>query len=184
MKPRTLASALAALTLGTVAAPAAAQLYGELAYVDTRTRQLLSGFELKSSPTALRAFIGYTLTPNLSIEGLFMTGLSSDAITANGTTISGSSADIDHGVGLYARPGMKLAENVEVFGRVGFARFKGTAALAGFGSESDSETSVSFGAGLAYLLSPRAKLTFDWMQYLKKDGFKASGLALGLGFMF
>jgi len=183
MKTFVAASALFAVTAA-LSAPAAAQFYGEVSYVTTRTRIVDSGFEFKSSPTALRGFIGYSLNPNLAVEAMLVTGLSSDTIKASGFTVPGSSFDVDRGLGLYLRPSLKLADSVELFGRAGFARIKGTAALAGVGSDADTETSFSFGAGLAYLINPRTRITADFMQYLNKDGFKANGYAIGLGFSF
>lgn len=183
MKTFVAAATLIAVTAG-LSARAAAQLYGDVSYVSTRLRTVASGFELKSSPTALRGFVGYSLNPNLAVEAMLVTGLSSDSVTVNGFTLAGSSADIDHGLGLYVKPSVQLAENVELFGRAGFARIRGTVAQAGIGSASDSDSSFSFGAGLAYLLNPRTRITADFMQYLNRDGFKANGYAIGVGFSF
>lgn len=183
MKTFAAASALFAVTAA-LSAPVAAQFYGELSYVTTRTRIVDSGFEFKSSPTALRGFVGYTLSPHLAVEAMLVTGLSSDTIKVNGFTVQGSSFDVDHGLGLYLKPSLRLADSVELFGRAGFARIRGTAAAAGAGSASDSDSSFSFGAGLAYLLNARTRITADFMQYLNKDGFKANGYAIGLGFSF
>jgi len=183
MKTFAAVAVLFATTAG-LGTPAAAQVYGEVSYLTTRLRTVESGLELKSSPSALRGIIGYTLNPNLGVEAMLVTGLSSDTVKVNGFTAPGTSADVDHGLGFYLRPGVKLAERVELFGRAGIARVKGTIAIAGFGSVSDSDTSFSFGAGLAYHVNPRARITADFMQYLNKDGFKANGYAIGLGFSF
>jgi len=183
MKTSVVAATLIAVTTG-LGAPAAAQLYGDVSCVSTRLRTIASGFELKSSPTALRGFVGYNLNPNLAVEAMLVTGLSGDSVTVNGFPLAGSSADIDHGLGLYIRPSMKRAENVELFGRAGFARLRGTVAQAGIGSAADSDSSFSFGAGLACLVNPRTRITADFMQYLNRDGFKANGHAIGLGFSF
>ena len=67
-------------------------------------------------------------------------------------------------MGVYLKPKVKLNDAIEIFGRVGYARFKGTVSGAGI-SETASENGFSYGAGLSYAINPTTYLNVDYMQY-------------------
>jgi outer membrane autotransporter protein len=79
---------------------------------------------------------------------------------------------------------MKLNDAVEVFGRLGYASVKGTLSATGVASESGTENSFSYGAGLSYAIDLKTSLNVDYMQYLSKDGAKVNGFTLGVGYKF
>lgn len=179
MKKLAIASALALTVIG-----AQAQTYGEVGYTTTTAKQSTEGIDIKASPAAIRGILGYEINPNLAIEGLVAFGMGDSTIKVNGVSQPGAKLEIDNAVGIYVKPKMKLNENVEVFARAGFARVKGTVSVAGVGSESDSENSFSYGAGLSYSINPQTSVNVDYMQYLSKDGFKVNGFTFGVGFKF
>lgn len=51
-------------------------------------------------------------------------------------------------------------------------------------SASDSDSDVAYGFGASYRVTPQAYVTLDYMNYYKKDGFKADGFTLGVGYRF
>ncbi len=179
MKKIALASAIALASIG-----AQAQMYGEVGYTATTAKQNIDGDGIKASPSALRGILGYELNPNLAVEGMVAFGMSDATVKVNGVSATGVKLEIDNAVGLYLKPKTKLNDQVELFGRVGFARVKGTISAAGFGSESDSDSSFSYGAGFSYAINPTTSLNADYMQYLSKDGFKVNGFTFGVGFKF
>lgn len=185
MKTRSKLLAWAAVA---ITAAANAQTYGEIGYASVTTKENISllgnAYNFKATPTALRGIFGYELNPNLAIEALGAFGLSDDSFKVNGINVPGLKMEIDHVVGVYLKPKTKLNENVEIFGRIGFARAKGTVSAIGVGSESSSANSFSYGAGLSYAINPTTSLNADYMSYLNKDRFKANGFTFGVGFKF
>lgn len=179
MKKIALASAIALASIG-----AQAQMYGEVGYTAITAKENIDGDRIKASPSALRGILGYELNPNLAVEGMVAFGMSDAAIKVNGVSAPGEKFKIDNAVGLYLKPKTKLNDQVELFGRVGFARVKHTYSEAGVGSETASKSSFSYGAGFSYAINPTTSLTADYMQYLSKDGFKVNGFTFGVGFKF
>lgn len=179
MKKFAIASAVALAAIG-----AQAQTYGEIGYTATTAKTNVDGDGIKASPSAIRGIFGYELNPNLAIEGMVAFGMSDATVKFNGQSVPGVKMEIDNAIGLYIKPKTKLNDSVEVFARAGFARVKGTVSATGYGSETDSENSFSYGAGMSYAINPTTALNVDYMQYLNKDGFKVNGFTFGIGFKF
>jgi attachment invasion locus protein len=180
MKKVILASALAFAAIA-----AQAQTYGEIGYTAITLKGSTDSDEsAKSSPSAIRGILGYELNPNLAVEGMLAFGMSSAALKVDGVTTSGLDLKINDAIGLYLKPKTKLTKDIEVFGRVGYARVKGTLSIPDGTSDSFSESSFSYGAGLSYAISPATSLNADYMQYLSKDGTTVNGFTFGLGFKF
>ena len=177
MKKIALASVIALASIG-----AQAQMYGEVGYTATTAKKNVNGNGIKASPSALRGILGYELNPNLAVEGMVAFGMSDATVKVNGVSATGVKLGIDNAVGLYLKPKTKLNDQVELFGRVGFV--KGKISVAGFSSETDSESSFSYGAGFSYAINPTTSLNADYMQYLSKNGFKVNGFTFGVGFKF
>ena len=179
MKTLAIASAIALSAIGSQA-----QTYGEIGYTATTAKSNVDGDGIKASPSAIRGILGYELNPNLAIEGMVAFGMSDATVKVNGQSVPGVKMEIDNAVGVYIKPKTKLNDNVEIFARAGFARVKGTLSAVGFGTETNSENSFSYGAGLSYAINPATALNVDYMQYLSKDGFKVNGFTFGVGFKF
>lgn len=178
MKKIALASAIALVSIG-----AQAQMYGEVGYTAIIAKENFYGDRSKASPSALRGFLGYELNPNLAIEGMVAFGMNEASIKVNGVSNPGRKFKIDNAVGFYLKPKTKLNDQVELFGRVGFARVKGAVSEAG-DSVSRTESSISYGAGFSYAINSTTSLNADYMQYLSKDAFKFNGFTFGVGFKF
>lgn len=183
---KTLAKLLALTAIGAATA-ANSQTYGEIGYLSLSAEENLtrngSSYNYKASPTALRGIFGYELNRNLTIEALGAFGLSDGDVKVNGTSIPGAKAKIDNAIGIYIKPKTNLNDRVELFGRLGFARSEGTR------SSTSSSTPVrkndlSYGFGMSYTINPSTSLNADYMSYLNKDGFKATGITVGVGFKF
>lgn len=178
---------LGALGLAMVGAQAQSagpgQMYGELGYTAAKLTDSDSGDNSKTSPNALRGILGVEINPYLAAEGMLSLGMGSASIKLNGQTVPGVKAKIDNMFGIYIKPKYAVNESLEVFGRLGFARAKMKYSGGGI-TESGSDSSLSYGAGLGVALSKTITLNADYMQYVKKDGAKLNGFTFGVGYKF
>lgn len=179
MKKTALAFAIALASIG-----AQAQMYGEVGYTAATAKDKIDATRIEATPSALRGIVGYELNPNLAVEGMLAFGMSDAVVKANGVGVSGVKLKIDNAVGIYLKPKTKLNDQIELFGRLGLARVKGTITAAGFATESGSDSSFSYGAGLSYAINAKTSVNADYMQYLSQDGFKVNGFTFGVGMKF
>lgn len=162
---------------------ASAQMYGEVGITSVKYEETVFGYNVKSSPTAIRGIFGYEINPNFAVEGLAAFGMSDDNVQVLGYTVPGVKFKVDNVFGFYAKPKVKFTPELEGFVRAGFARSKGTASLNGQ-SSSASETGFSYGLGMSYALNPMTSLNVDYMSYLDKNDSKATGFTFGVGYKF
>ena len=74
---------------------------------------------------------------------------------------------------------------VELFARLGYADSKVKLKVPSLdASASDSDNDFSFGLGLNYAFSRNVYMSADYMSYYNKDGVKADGFTLGVGYKF
>ncbi|MBK0391597.1 porin family protein [Ramlibacter algicola] len=171
---------------------AASPLYGELGY----TQLKLSGEGLSVKPNMIRGIVGYDFHPNFAVEGMLAFGAGDDSQTftesAGGTTATGTvNLKVQNAYGVYLKPKADLGA-VELFGRLGYthARVKGSevitvnGALFSSDSATDSDGGFSYGLGANWKFTPNAYVGVDYMHYYKKDGVKAEGFTVGVGFRF
>jgi opacity protein-like surface antigen len=176
MKKISVASVLAIAAIG-----AQAQTYGEVGYTSTTFKGDAGGFTQEGSPSVIRAILGYELNPNLAVEGMGAFGISDSTFKVNGVNQDGK-LKADNAIGVYLKPKMKLSESVEIFGRAGYTRVRGTVSYTD--PISSNYNSISYGAGLGYAIDSKTSLNVDYMQYINKDGFKVNGFTLGAGYKF
>jgi opacity protein-like surface antigen len=162
---------------------ASAQMYGEVGVTSVKYEETSFGYNIKSSPTAIRGIFGYEINPNFAVEGLAAFGMSDDNVQVLGYTVPGVKFKVDNVFGFYAKPKVKFSPELEGFVRAGFARSKGTASLSGQ-SSSASETGFSYGLGMSYAVNPMTSLNVDYMSYLDKNDSKATGFTFGVGYKF
>jgi outer membrane autotransporter protein len=158
--------------------------YGELGYT---TLKLSSG-GVSVKPAMLRGIVGYNFNNNFAFEGMLGLGVSKDSTS---TTFAGVPVDVQedvrHIVGIYVKPKAVIGDAFEVFGRLGYAhtRVRTTASVPGFSaSDSGSDSSVSYGIGANFNVSPKMYVGVDYMRYFKKDDTKIDGFTVGLGYRF
>ena len=148
------------------AVAAQAQVYVEGAYAPLK----IDDGSASDKPAALMGVVGYEINPNVAIEGLLGLGVKKGS---GGTNLSNS-------VGVFVKPKMMLNNEVEVFGRLGFARTK----LKFSEDSSGSDSSFAYGLGGNYYLNKQTYLTASYMSLYSKDGFKINGFNLGAGYKF
>ncbi|MGN7874248.1 porin family protein [Roseateles sp. 22389] len=149
-----------------------APLYGELGYTFVKVK---ADGGLSAKPGAIRGIVGYDVHPNVAIEGMLAFGVSDD-------TVGGAKIKIPHSYGLFVTPKYAF-DQFEVFGRLGYAHSKIKASDED-GSISDSGGSFAYGLGAKYNFDKSIYGAVDYMRYYKKDGIKADGFTLSVGYRF
>lgn len=164
-------------------AAAQAQTYVELAYTATTVEIDRRGFNIETKPSALRGIVGYEFNPNLAVEGMVAFGVGTSSITANGQSVADANFKINSALGLYLKPKIKLNNEIEIFGRLGFASTKSTVSDTA-DTSTGSWSSFSYGAGVSYAITPKISLNADYMQYLNEDKETVNGFNFGVGYKF
>jgi opacity protein-like surface antigen len=139
------------------------------------------GFD--ASPKAVRLVVGKNLNDQFAIEGLVAANAGSSPLGASGLDVS-----VPTMFGVYAKAFTKLNDQVELFGRLGWASVNRKASVSsGTLSVSLEETGngISYGAGIKYTLSKDISIFADYMSYYpEKNGISINGFTLGAGFSF
>lgn len=175
------ASAMAVVLFSAAAAnaqpvqPHASALYGELGYTWAR----ISGSGPTAKPGVLRGIVGYDFHPNLAVEGMLGVGVSDDKQTILGTDVT---SKVQHTLGVYLKPKVNPMPNLELFGRLGYADTRVKSSSAG-GSFNETRGDWSYGAGVNYSFG-KVYTGLDYMRYFHKDGMKADGVTLSVGYRF
>jgi opacity protein-like surface antigen len=185
MSPIKLMLATAALCI-TVSAQAQFRVEGAFIFGDFDQSLYIPGYgstNTSSSPNAGRVIVGYDLHRHLVLEGMVGMGISGDSVEINGRTVPNTELRLQNAVGLYARPRYPITSQIEAFARLGFARVESKLSTSG-SFTSDSDTSLSWGAGVSWSFNERGYVTADWMSYFNRDGGKVSGFSIGLGYRF
>ncbi len=171
---------LVASTLLLAAACAQSQTYVEVGWLRVKAKESVSNNDWSATPSAARGILGYELDPNLAIEGLAALGV-------NRATVSTADTDqlkIESIFGAYLKPKFKLNDRLEVFGRLGYARLKGVGYSEGYAPAPETDSRMSYGAGLSYAIKENTFLSVDYMHYLKKEQLRYTGFSVGLGYRF
>lgn len=126
---------------------------------------------VNASPLALRYVIGKKLDNHLAVEGAYVTTVSRDESSVQGVTT-------DIGVssyGLYLKSTLTHIKNIQVFGRVGYAKTKLT---------SSEVEGISYGLGMQNFFNENWYIQSGYTVFLKKDGVSAKGFGLSVGYLF
>jgi hypothetical protein len=165
-----------ALTAAFAANAQSNKVYGEVGVTSLTVTEL--GYTAK--PSMVRGLIGQELNENFAIEGMLATGLSDGNFNVSGVNVG---IKVDNAYGAYLKAKANPSNDLEVFARVGFNKMNITASALGY-SASDSGSDTAIGAGLKFALAKDVKLAVDYMTYYQKNGIKATGYTVGLGFNF
>lgn len=181
-----LVSSLAAAAVLSFAGAAHAQAanpsaYFELGYASLSYKGSFGSDTLKASPGVLTGTLGYKLHPNIALEGQLGFGLGSSEVKLNGAG-TGFDAKIGTGFGVFVRPSVEVAQNLELFGRLGWQRTK--LKISGGIPKTSSHSDMAFGLGANYSLSKTSYLQANWMNYYSKDGETVRGFGLSYGMRF
>jgi len=172
---RALARAIAAMAACGCAGSALAQegSYSGLSFVSVSYRE--DGFP-SADPQAVAFKLGLGINRYLAVEARAGFGVGEDTVTYLGAPVE---VKIDQYFGVYGKGILPLMEDFSVYGLLGVIGGKVTAT--GFGYQaSQSDTDVSFGAGLDLVLSKHIALNFEWAELFKDTGYKVRAASFGL----
>lgn len=147
-------------------------MYGELGY----SFITIDAGSVDLEPGLLRGIVGWNVHPYLAVEGLLGAGVKDD-------NTAGVKTKISNAYGVYLKPKYDFGNGFEVFGRIGYLHTKVKSSFAG-GSVSGSDDDVSYGVGVSYTFNKQWYGALDYTNYYDKEGVKASGVTLGVGYRF
>jgi opacity protein-like surface antigen len=133
------------------------------------------GLGFEANPQAIRGIVGYSFHPNFALEGMAAFGTHSDSD-------QGVDVKLRSAYGVFLKPKYDW-NNLEVFGRVGYARTNLRASALGV-SESGHDNDFAWGAGVAYNFNPRTYVSVDYMRLDNKDSTRVDGWTVNLGYRF
>lgn len=156
----------------------AGEIYGGADFMQTTYSE--DGVSEDAKNTVLRARIGNQINKNFAIEGFFGVGVGSDSVSVPGGSVD---VEIDHIVGATLKGLVPVSESFSLFGLLGYTKGKATFSSGGF-SASESESDLSLGFGINFLVSPTFCLQATYEQIADKSNFDVSGLSVGMSVAF
>lgn len=156
------------------AAPAFAQGFyvgghvGQASYADTCDEISGPGITCDDSDTGFKILGGYEFTPHLAVEVAY-TDLGEVSARGPGGTFSAEATAFEV-VGVGTLP---LGNRFSLYGKAGIYRGDVDARLDTVlltGSASDSNTDLTFGAGVRFDLTKQASLRVEWQRYASVGG--------------
>ena len=172
---------LALLAAGAVQAQTSPQgdssgFYGEIGYTGLTYKEP----EVKTHPGEVRLIGGYEFHPNMAVEFIGLLSAKEGEIPVDGGILK---VKIDNIWGVFLKPKVAVTPEVELFGRLGYARSQRSVSVDAL-SLSESGNSVAYGVGAAYAINKRVSLNFDYMSYYNRDDIRIQGPTLGVGIKF
>jgi hypothetical protein len=149
-------------------------------YVDVGYTMLTySDSGIDFSPGAARIILGTNSNSNFGYEGMLGAGIATDTKTLSGTS---TKLSIPTFYGFYGKAFANFTEEVEVFGRIGWAGFNRETTPTTTGNNGSG---LSYGVGAKFALSKTVNISADYMTYYPtKNTVGLSGFTIGAGFNF
>lgn len=185
MFKKTIAASLLLITTLSGAQQIAKTSYGEVGITNLSIKS--DNLDRTFSPTLVKFAVGTEINQNLDVEGFYATTIKKDSYSE---TYNGNSVDIGikaSSYGVYLKPKTKIANDLELFAKLGYATSKleaSASAAQGSASDSDTESSFSYGIGLKKYITKDVFGVIDYSNYYKKDGVSANGLTFTIGASF
>lgn len=139
-----------------------------------------TGFE-DASLNALGGRIGRHFNENFSGEIRAGFGVGDNSVSVISTDVD---LEINHFFGAYVRGGFQLGPSAYPYAILGYTRGEVEASISGFGSETESESDVSFGVGVDLQITENVYLNIEYMNYLDKDDAEVDGFLVGFSRRF
>lgn len=171
---------MSALTLSSVLAQAdtpAVYLGGNLAALKYTEAGLHDDATFKS----IFGRIGLQITANFSGELRAGMGLRDESVAVLGTDVD---LELDHFYGAYLRGGFQASDEVSPYVIIGYTEGELTGSAPGANSATVSESDMSLGFGVDFLVDNSVTVNIEYMRYLDKEGFDVSGPAFGISSSF
>lgn len=153
-----------------------APFYGQIGYTALTYKEP----GLNARPKALRLIGGYELNPHLAVEAQVLLGTKDGSVTFEGETVK---VKADNIWGVFLKPKVAVMPDLELFGRLGFARTQREVSSPGL-SEKQSANSFAYGIGAAYAINEKVSVSLDYMSYYDRKDIQFKGPTLGLAIKF
>lgn len=166
---------LAVLATGAVSAQSISNqgYYGEVGYTALNIKNGNNGFDI--TPKLARLIVGKEINNGLTVEGTYAFTASKDSAVVSGTKYTGKASML----GAYLKPKFEIAQDVEVFARVGALHTKYEDEGSSF-----SKTKLSYGIGMQAQVTKDVYGQVDYMNYVKQDSVTAKGFTVSVGTRF
>lgn len=170
-----LVALLAVLATGAVSAQSMSNqgYYGEVGYTALNIKNDSNGFDI--TPKLARLIVGKEINKGLAVEGTYAFTASNDSAAVNGTKYTGKASLL----GAYLKPKFEIAQDVEVFARVGALHTKYEDEGTSF-----SKTKLSYGIGVQTQFTKDVYGQVDYMNYYKQDSMTGKGFTVSVGTRF
>ena len=156
--------------------------YVEIGYMPWSYTEAYSGQTYTwNSGAAVRVILGMDVHDNLAVEALYAADMT-DATVTIGSYSSATNWSSTYGV--YAKPNIDVAKDVNLFARIGYAMSSLTASPTASRTRTLSSDSMSYGLGASYKITKSVSINGDYMVYYQGSPSVVSGYTLGLGFNF
>ena len=151
--------------------------YAEAAYVLTDSKDTTPEFNGTIwKPSLARITFGKEVSENWAVEGFITQGI-------NSVTVVGSKVKQNSGYGIAVRPFIKVTDEIELYGRVGWVRYKETY----YGTSLEWTYGLYFWSiGAAYKITDNLSATIDYSKLQNKAEYflEASNTAVGVRYNF
>jgi outer membrane immunogenic protein len=131
----------------------------------------------EASLGALTGRLGYQYSDMISGEVRYSRGVRDDSF-------SGVQVDLDHMYGIYGKVNLLTDVDFSPYAILGYTQGEATGFLAGAASASQKEHGVSYGVGVDLCRDQPVCMQVEYMSYVDKDNFQASGMLVGLKVRF
>ena len=139
------------------------------------------GLSDSASLTGIVGRLGTTFNENFSAEVRAGFGVGDDTVSAFGLN---ADVELDNMLGAYVRGGIPVSDSFYPYAVIGYTRIKLTASIPGFGSESESDSDLSFGLGADINITENVIFNIEYMNYFDKDGAEIDGYSIGVATKF
>ena len=146
---------------------------GNLAFLDYSEQ----GIDAEASVTAIFGRLGMRFNENFSGEFRAGFGLEEDTVNVFGWD---ADVELDSFFGVYVRGSIPAGESFSPYVVLGYTRGEGTVSNPFLGSDSESESDISFGFGADVNVGEITTLNIEYINYIDKDGAEINGFSIGL----
>jgi len=160
--------------------------YAEAAYGVSNVTDL--SYDLKYTPGFARLTVGKVVAENWAIEGLLTQGVTSSTIAYSSYT--NIKTKTNTGYGFAVRPFMKVTDNLELYGRVGWMQNNLNSKIL-YASNGATYSSTDFSwsqylgsVGVAYKINQNFSATLDYTSFSKRGDATVTQTAIGVRYNF
>ena len=132
------------------------------------------------SPAAVKLTFGKAVTDNLAVEGFISQGVSTGTATKSSTDFT---IELKTGYGLAVKPFMKLGEDLEVYGRLGWAQINATFSYSSVSGDINTGYFLA-SVGLAYKITNNISATLDYTGYTRRNDIDVNATSIGVRYSF